>query len=280
MLWRIRGPSDTACRSFWIPSAYGSGIAPLRSVLWREKKRRKRRRGRARNANRSRAAKGRQRPPAATAACAAAAETENLSPSSFSLLRSRSGLRSAAKRSCIAARWPGRGDGRSSARAKRRHSTQSWFPLFFFFLLFPLRCGVAARSLRRPTSLVLLSLSLPLLLSLSLSYSLTSFLFSPQSSTPPNPHSSTDRRPQDWPVLDWKTATAISVACEFFFCFQKFPKAIFGIKAADFFFSSFRCCHAPPLRPLRPRPRHSFSLSPLQKKNHQTSAASSAASAS
>ena len=36
--------------------------------------------------------------------------------------------------------------------------------------------------------------------------------------------------------MDWKTATAISVACEFFFCFQKFPKAIFGIKAADFFF--------------------------------------------
>ena len=57
VLWRIRGPSDTACPSLWIPSSYGSGIAPLCSILWSGKERRKRRRGGARNANRSRAAK-------------------------------------------------------------------------------------------------------------------------------------------------------------------------------------------------------------------------------
>ena len=115
------------------------------------------------------------------------------------------------------------------------------------------------------------------------SFSLASACFN--SLTPPSvpskrrskhhPPLHTDQRTQDWPVMDWKTATAISAACEFFFPIR-IQKLCFGDQKPPSF---------PVAVTLRRRPSHSprslFSKKTKKTENAQkTSAASSAASAS
>lgn len=153
------------------------------------------------------------------------------------------------------------------------------FSLFFLLSLSlsPCGCGVAVA---HPPSHQSCSLSF----SFARAHVLTLIPLQLGSTTPPI----TDRRMQDWPVMDWKTATAISVACESFFSSLVFSCCLISERSHRhaFFFSLSHLSTSSPLLSLTSFLSLSH-LPPFALKNsrkriqiEQTSAASSGASAS